>query len=167
MSSVFSFHFSSRNWMCLSSLLPFVQCYNNNLGFPGGSNGKVFACNAGDLGWIPWVGRLPGRGNGYPFKYSCLENSMYKGSWQGSSPWVPRVGHDCVTNTHTVTFSDLYYAIIIFSDLYYKLSVIFNISVYALFCVSLFCFSRSFLSNEPQGLFIFLMIYFTLLQFSI
>ena len=49
-----------------------------------------------------------------------------------------------LTHKH-ITFSDLYCAIIIFSDLYYKLSVIFNISVYALFCVSLFCFSKSFL----------------------
>ena len=97
--------------------------------------------------WVrfPGSGRLPGGGNGYPFKYSCLENSMYKGAWQGSNSWGHRVGHDCETNTQTVTFSDLYCAIIIFSDLYYKLSVIFNISVYALFCASLFCFSKSFL----------------------
>ena len=35
-------------------------------GFPGGSTGKEFTCNAGDLGWIPGLGRSPGEGKGYP-----------------------------------------------------------------------------------------------------
>ena len=43
--------------------------------FPGGSNGKESACNAGDLGFIPGQGKLPGEENGgYPLQYSCLEN---------------------------------------------------------------------------------------------
>ena len=46
------------------------------LGFPGGSNGKESACNAGDLGSIPGLGRSPGEGKGYPLQYSGLENSM-------------------------------------------------------------------------------------------
>ena len=41
-----------------------------------GSVGKESACNVGDLGLIPWLGRSPGEGNGYPFQYSGLENSM-------------------------------------------------------------------------------------------
>ena len=45
------------------------------LGFPGGSDGKEPACNAGDLGSLPGSGRSPGEGNGYPFQYSSLENS--------------------------------------------------------------------------------------------
>ena len=45
-------------------------------GFPGGSAGKEFACNVGDLGSIPGLGRSLGEGNGYPFQYSGLENSM-------------------------------------------------------------------------------------------
>ena len=45
-------------------------------GFPGGSEGKVSACNAGDLGLIPGSGRSPGEGNGDPLQYSCLENPM-------------------------------------------------------------------------------------------
>ena len=44
--------------------------------FPGGSDGKVSACNAGDLGLIPSSGKSPGEGNGNPLQYSCLENSM-------------------------------------------------------------------------------------------
>ena len=46
------------------------------LGFPGGSAGKESACNAGDLGSIPGLGRFPGEGNSYPLQYSGLENSM-------------------------------------------------------------------------------------------
>ncbi len=46
------------------------------LGFPGGSDGKESACNAGDLGSIPELGRSPGEGKGYPLQYSGLENSM-------------------------------------------------------------------------------------------
>ena len=47
-----------------------------NLSFPGGSAGKESACNAGDLGSIPGLGRSPGEGIGYPLWYSGLENSM-------------------------------------------------------------------------------------------
>ena len=40
------------------------------LGFPSGSAGKEYACNVGDLGLIPGLGRFPGEGKGYPFQYS-------------------------------------------------------------------------------------------------
>ena len=46
-----------------------------SLGFPCGSAGKESACNAGDLGSIPGLGRSPGEGKGYPLQYSGLENS--------------------------------------------------------------------------------------------
>ena len=49
-------------------------------GFPGGSDGKASACNAGDLDSIPGLGRFPGEGNGNPLKYSCLENPMDGGA---------------------------------------------------------------------------------------
>ena len=50
-------------------------------GFPGGSDGKESACNAGDPGLIPWLGRYPGEGNDNPLQYSCPENSMDRGAW--------------------------------------------------------------------------------------
>ena len=50
-------------------------------GFPGGSDGKASACNVGDLGSIPGLGRSPGEGNGNPFQDSCLENPMDRGAW--------------------------------------------------------------------------------------
>ena len=49
--------------------------------FPGGSDGKVSACDAGDPGWIPGLGRSPGERNGNPLQYSCLENPMDGGAW--------------------------------------------------------------------------------------
>ena len=56
------------------------------LDFPGGSDGKESAGNAGDLGSILGLGRSPGEVKGYPLQYSGLENSMVH--------WVTRVGHD-------------------------------------------------------------------------
>ena len=50
-------------------------------GFPGGSDGKEYAWNAGDSGLIPGLGRSPEEENGYPLQYSCLENSMDRGGW--------------------------------------------------------------------------------------
>ena len=46
------------------------------LDFPCGSIGKESACNTGDLGWIPGLGKSPGEGKGCPLQYSGLENSM-------------------------------------------------------------------------------------------
>ena len=45
-------------------------------GFPGGSDSKESACNAGDPGSIPRSGRSPQGGNGNPLQYLCLENPM-------------------------------------------------------------------------------------------
>ena len=49
-----------------------------------GSAGKESACNAGDLGSIPGLGRSPEVGNDYPRQYSGLENSMDRGAWQAT-----------------------------------------------------------------------------------
>ena len=57
------------------------------LGFRGGSAGKESACNAGDLGSIPELGRSPREGKGYPLQYSGLENSTDRGAWRAYSPW--------------------------------------------------------------------------------
>ena len=52
-----------------------------NLGFPGGSEVKAYACNAGDLGSILGLGSSPVEGNGNPLQYSCLENTKDGGAW--------------------------------------------------------------------------------------
>ena len=49
--------------------------------FPAGSDSKESACNAGDLGSVPGLGRSSGELNGNPLQYSCLENSMNRGAW--------------------------------------------------------------------------------------
>ena len=65
-------------------------------GFPGGSDGKEFACNVGNLGSIPGSGRS-GEGNGYPLQCSCLQNSMDR----GYRPW----GHKELDTTEQKTLS--------------------------------------------------------------
>ena len=72
-----AFHHRGLEWKIRKSR----DTWNNrqvwpSKGFPCGSAGKEFACNVGDLGSIPGLGRSPGEGNGYPFQYSSLENSM-------------------------------------------------------------------------------------------
>ena len=67
------------------------------LGFSGVSDTKKFACNAGDLGSIPGLGRSPAERNGNLLQYSCLENSMDSGRLQ--SMGLQRVGHDGATKT--------------------------------------------------------------------
>ena len=56
----------------------------NLLGFPGGSDGKESACNAGDLGSFPGLEDLSGEGNSYPLQYSGLENLTGIGAWQAT-----------------------------------------------------------------------------------
>ena len=60
------------------------------LEFPGGSDGKAFAYNEGDLGSFPEWGRPSGEGNGIPLQYSCLENPMYGGAWYVIVHGVPK-----------------------------------------------------------------------------
>ena len=72
---------------------------------PGGTvvrNLPANASDARDSGSIPELGRSPGVGNGNPFQYSCLDNSMDREAWQGYNPW------DCkelamTDRTHTYT----------------------------------------------------------------
>ena len=75
-----------------------------SLGFPRGSACKESACNAGDLGFFPGLGRSPGEENGYPLQYSGLENPMDYSPW-GCKEWnmteqlswpLPVLGRDCV-----------------------------------------------------------------------
>ena len=67
------------------------------LGFPGGSDGKESACNAGDMCSIPGLGRFSGEGNGNPLQYSCLENAHGQRSLADYSPW----GHKESDTTET------------------------------------------------------------------
>ena len=64
------------------------------MNFPGGSVHKETACNAGDPGSIPGLGRSPGEANSNPFQYSCLENPMDRGARWATDHGVQTVGHD-------------------------------------------------------------------------
>ena len=55
-------------------IMVLFKILNVTEGFPGASDGKESACNAGDLSSIPGLGRSPGGGHGSPFQYSYLEN---------------------------------------------------------------------------------------------
>ena len=61
------------------------------LGFPGGSDGKESAFNAGDLGSIPGLRKSPGEGKGYPLQYSYLGNSIDRGTWRATVHEVPEL----------------------------------------------------------------------------
>ena len=52
------------------------------MGFPGGSDSKESACNTGNTGLIPELGRSPEEGNDNPLQYSCLGNAMDRGAWR-------------------------------------------------------------------------------------
>ena len=96
--TIIVFHYFKRNsityWNCFSDkdwyfrgtwfLFWWMLLLNSYIdrGFPGGSVVKESACNAGDPGSVPGLGRSPGEGNSNPFQYSCLENSMDRGAWQ-------------------------------------------------------------------------------------
>ena len=55
--------------------------HTNEVGFPSSLDSKVSACNVGDLGSIPGLGRSPRQGKGYPLQYSGLANSMNYSPW--------------------------------------------------------------------------------------
>ena len=99
-----------KKWICGKHVLPclILQLYFFKYLFIyfGGSDSKESACNAGDRGSIPGLGRSPGKGNGNPLQYSCLENSMDRGAWWATvhevteSDTTEQIAH---THTHTHT----------------------------------------------------------------
>ena len=72
------------------------------VGFPGGSDGKELAWNAGDLGLIPGSGRSPGE---FPLQYSCLENPMDRGTWRATVQRVAK-SQTWLSDYHTHTHRD-------------------------------------------------------------
>ena len=70
-----------RGWVTITKWFPLsfpVRCFSHSFpvedrDFSGGSDGKESACNAGNLSSIPGLGRPPGKGNGCPLQYSCME----------------------------------------------------------------------------------------------
>ena len=71
----------SWSWLKFMSIESVTHLFRQQAGFPGGSDDKESACNAGDLDLIPRSGRSLGKGNGYPLRYSCFGNSVDRGAW--------------------------------------------------------------------------------------
>ena len=71
------------------------------MGFRAYLVGKESACNAGDPGSIPGLGRSPGEGNGNPLQYSYLENPTDRGAWQATVHGIARIGHNLATKSTT------------------------------------------------------------------
>ena len=71
----------------------------------GGRVGKESACNTGDPGEIPGLGRSPGGGHGNPLQYSCLENPMDRRAWQATAH---RVTNSQLYDCHFSTACNIY-----------------------------------------------------------
>ena len=93
------------------------------LGFLGGSAGKESACNAGDLGLIPGLGRFPRDKKGYPFQYSGLENSMDCSPWgRKESDSTERLSLSLSCLSYTEKTNTEPSALVTNSDLFFELS---------------------------------------------
>ena len=88
-----------KKW--IAEIMQIWACFMGWMGFPGGFNSKESACNAGDLGLIPELGRSPGEENGNPHQYSCLDNCHGQRSLAGYSPW----GRKELDRTESLTIS--------------------------------------------------------------
>ena len=84
------------------------------MGFPGVSDGKKYACNVGDLGSIPGMGRSLRGGHSNPIQYSCLENLHGQRSLAGYNPWGRKESDmtEQLITAHMLTISN--YLIIIY-----------------------------------------------------
>ena len=71
-------------------VFPPLQFFERVLSFPCSSVGKKSACSAGDPGSIPGLGRSPGKENGNPLQYPCLENLIDRVAWWAAVHGVPK-----------------------------------------------------------------------------
>ena len=81
----------------MSGFASFLWLNNSSLGFPSGSVGKEFTCNAGDLGSVPGLGISPGEEHSNPLQYSCLENPPTRGAWWAIAHGVTKSRKQLVT----------------------------------------------------------------------
>ena len=80
-----TFRLYKAEWLRQNHLTPREKvCLPLLWGFPGSSVVKNLPANAGDMSSIPGLERSPGKGNGNPLQYSCLENPMLRGVWHAT-----------------------------------------------------------------------------------
>ena len=94
-----------HNLLFIHLFIPPAQEYYH-FNFLGGSDGNESACNAGDLGSIPGLGRSPGEGKGYPRQHSCLKNPMDGGNWRAT---VYGVTQTRLSDFHFITLSLIFW----------------------------------------------------------
>ena len=97
-----------RSTFLVLLLIVYLFVYHHSVkGFPRGSDGKESSRNVGDPSSIPGLGKSPGGGNGNPFQYSCMENSMDRGAWRAT---IHRVAKSWTwLSNFTFTFIQLKY----------------------------------------------------------
>ena len=88
------------------------------------SEGKVSACNAGDLGSIPGSGRSPGEGNGNPLQYSCLENPMDGEAWQATVHGVAKSRTQLSNFTSLYLYMTRFLAKVLLSNMTYLIQIV-------------------------------------------
>ena len=94
---------------------------------PGSSDGKESACNAGDLGLLPELGRSPEEGKDYPLQYSCLETSKDRRSWRARVHGVAKSWSrlsDFQPPASKISNARLAAGLIIFSCIYIAFSIV-------------------------------------------
>ena len=127
------------------------------LDFPGGSDGKASAYNAGDPGSIPGSGRSPGEGNGNPLQYSCLENPKDGEAWVDYTPW----GHkesDMTEQLHSLMHILIFYILYPKQWLSFHLFIIQSFKVYIFSLGTLLIVCHKF----PYIIFLHILTYFFL-----
>ena len=101
-------------WITIIHIFIYIKFYilNTNflvykrlytMSFPGSSDSKETACDTGNPSSIPGLGRSPGEGNGHPLQYSCLENSMDRGTWQATVHRVTK-SQTWLSNTNIIYY---------------------------------------------------------------
>ena len=101
--------FSGFDLEALENLMQREVGSKGSFGLPGGSDGKESACNAGDLGSIPGLGRSPGEGIGYPLQYSwaSLVTQLVKNPPAVRETWVRSLGWEDPLEKGMVTHSGI------------------------------------------------------------
>ena len=120
--------FLSRTiFFCLPSCRSLPLFEKISLYFPGGSDSKVSAYNAGDLGSVPGSGRSPGEGNGKPLRYFCLENPMDGGAWEATVHGVAK------SRTQLSDFTSLHFPLSSIPHHHYPFSPSFPCQIFGMY----------------------------------